>query len=156
MTSVTVGNKRARASLVREVLDSSRLDAAPGDTVLRADDICRLLAPDMRGAQQEAFVVVFLNARHRVTGTQLVSLGTLDASIVHPRDVFRAAILQSAAAVIVAHNHLSGDPEPSPEDIALTRCLAEAGRVVGVPVLDHVIIGAAGRVSLAERGILQS
>lgn len=140
--------------LVREVMDVSRAQAQSGPVATGAGDVYRLLADDMRGAQQEAFVALLLDTKLRVTGTVLVSLGTLDASIVHPRDVFREAVKRSAGAIILAHNHPSGDPEPSTEDLAVTRRLADAGRILGIAILDHVIIGASGYVSLAQRGLM--
>lgn len=140
--------------LIRDVLAATRSDVKPGSAIGRAADIYTLLEPVVRGAQQEVFVVALLDTRHRIRSTRLVSLGTLDASLVHPRDVFRWAIRGSAAAIVVAHQHPSGDPEPSLEDVALTRRLAEAGRVVGIPLLDHVIIGDGRWVSLAERGTI--
>jgi DNA repair protein RadC len=89
----------------------------------------------------ESFVALLMNTRHALVGVVEVHRGTVDASLVHPREVFRAAILANASGVILIHNHPSGDPSPSPEDRAVTRQLAQAGRVVGIPVLDHVIIG---------------
>ena len=86
---------------------------------------------------------------------QRVARGTLDASLVHPREVFRAAITEAAASVIVIHNHPSGDPTPSPEDRAVTRQLVDAGRLVGIEVLDHVVVGEGRYVSFAEAGLMQ-
>ena len=98
--------------------------------------------------------MVLLDQKHHVLRDERVSLGTLTASLVHPREVFAPAIRESAAAVAFLHNHPSGDPTPSREDRELTRRLAEAGRLMGIPVLDHVIIGEGGFVSLAEEGLL--
>jgi len=104
---------------------------------------------------REHFVLAALNVRHRVIGLHTVSIGCLTSSIVHPREVFRPAILMGAAAVVVAHNHPSGDPEPSAEDLSLTRRLASAGTLLGIQVLDHVILGGEERfVSLKERGVV--
>lgn len=107
---------------------------------------------DMHG--RETFVVVFLNARRRVTGIVPVSQGCLTSSLVHPREVFGPALSSAVAAIMVAHNHPSGDPEPSPEDVALTRRLASAGALLGVELLDHIIVGDECHVSLRARGIL--
>ena len=96
-----------------------------------------------------------LTIRHRVLGLHTVSVGCLSSSLVHPREVFKPAILAGSAALLVAHNHPSGDPEPSAEDVALTRRLAAAGTLLGIELLDHLILGEAGRfVSLRERGVL--
>ena len=103
---------------------------------------------------QERFLVFVTDVKNRPTAVVEVTTGTLDASLVHPRDVFGAAVAGAAAALILVHNHPSGDPEPSPEDIALTRRLADAGELMGIPVLDHVIVGKNRYVSLAERGVV--
>jgi DNA repair protein RadC len=108
------------------------------------EDVVRLLGPRLRGLAHEEFHVVILNTRHRVLEVRPVSRGILDASLVHPREVFGPALEARAAAVILVHNHPSGDPEPSPEDRRVTRQMAEAGDVLGIRVLDHVIIGNPG------------
>ena len=99
-------------------------------------------------------MVLLLDGRHRVLGEEIVSLGTLTASLVHPREVFRPAIRASAAALILVHNHPSGDPEPSPEDRTVTERLASAGDLLGVPVLDHVVVAERGFRSLRDDGTL--
>jgi DNA repair protein RadC len=104
----------------------------------------------MRDLQQEEFHSLLLNTQHRVIRDVLVTRGILDASLIHPREVFRPAIVESAAGVILVHNHPSGDPTPSREDRAVTRQLAEAGRAIGIPVLDHVILGEGRYVSIGE------
>lgn len=101
----------------------------------------QLVCSMLDGSPVERFGVLSLDAKHRVIGWDVVSTGTLDATIVHPREVFRTAILQNAAAVIVAHNHPSGDPNPSPDDCALTERLRQCGTLMGIDVLDHVIVG---------------
>lgn len=117
-------------------------------------DVSMLLMEELRYLQQEHFVVLLLNTKNKVIGRETISVGSLNAAVVHPREVFRAAVKRSAASVICAHNHPSGDPSPSPEDIALTHRLAEAGRLMGIEVLDHLIIGDRDYVSLKERGEL--
>ena len=116
-------------------------------------EVYDLCAPAMRDLSQEEFRVLLLNTQHAVLREITVTRGTLDASVVHPREVFRAAITESAAAMILVHNHPSGDPTPSPEDRDVTRQLAEAGRLVGIPVLDHVILGDGRYVSFVESGL---
>lgn len=103
----------------------------------------------------EVFAVLCLTVKNDLAGYHEVSRGSLTASIVHPREVFKAAILLNAATVIVAHNHPSGDPAPSPEDLALTRRLHDAGQLLGVDLLDHIVIGAHGQYfSFREAGRL--
>jgi DNA repair protein RadC len=103
---------------------------------------------------REVFAVALLTVRHRVIGLHTVSVGCLTSSLVHPREVFKPAILAGSAALVLAHNHPSGDPEPSAEDFALTRRLAAAGVLLGIEVLDHLVLGEGGRfVSLRDRGV---
>ncbi len=117
-------------------------------------DVAAVYGPLMRDLKQEVFRVVFLNTANMVIGDSVVSEGGLAASIVEPRAVFQRAILENAAALICLHNHPSGNPEPSREDIRITRQLVEAGRLLGVPVHDHLIIAGRSYTSLAERGLL--
>jgi DNA repair protein RadC len=114
-----------------------------------------MLAQYIGDADREVFVIAMLTVRHHVLGLHTVSVGCLTSSLVHPREVFKPAILAGSAAILAAHPHPSGDPEPSAEDIALTRRLAAAGQLLGIELLDHLILGEAGRfVSLRERGIV--
>jgi DNA repair protein RadC len=113
-------------------------------------DVYGLLGPRLGDLRQEQFHALLLNTRHRVVREVEITRGILDASLIHPREVFRAAVAEGAAAVILAHTHPSGDPTPSEEDRAVTRQLAAAGRTLGIPVLDHVVIGRAGFRSLAD------
>jgi DNA repair protein RadC len=108
----------------------------------------------MEDLQHEVFRVALLDAQNRLLRDRIISEGTLSASLVHPREVFKPAILESAAALILLHNHPSGDPAPSREDIRLTRQLVECGHLLDFRVHDHVIIGQTGFVSLAERGVI--
>lgn len=117
-------------------------------------DAATLMMPEMRFLAKEHFRVLLLDAKNRVFGSELVSIGTLNTSLVHPRELFRRAIQASAAAVILVHNHPSGDPTPSAEDLQLTRRLVEAGRLLGIEILDHLIIGDNRYVSLKERALL--
>ncbi len=100
----------------------------------------------------ECFVVLLLNTRRRIKGHQMVSTGTLDSTLVHPREVFRAAVIASASAILMMHNHPSGDPTPSQEDIKGTRDLVRAGQVIQIKVLDHVIVGHLTQISLRDLG----
>jgi len=123
----------------------------PGPRVASARAVHDLLADELAGLDQEAFVAVLVDGKHQLRRYEVVSLGTLTSSLVHPREVFRLAIRHAAAAVVVAHNHPSGDPEPSAEDVAVTRRLIRAGHLLGIPLLDHVVLGAGRWVSLRER-----
>ncbi|WP_339319230.1 DNA repair protein RadC [Paenibacillus sp. FSL R10-2734] len=116
------------------------------------EDAAEILTEQLRYLQKEHFVCLFLNTKNHVIGQETLSMGSLNASIVHPREVFRAAIKCSSASIICAHNHPSGDPTPSPEDISLTSRLLQAGEIVGIDVLDHLIIGDSSFVSLKEKG----
>lgn len=116
-------------------------------------DAANILIPLIGHQEQEHFVVLFLDTRNRVTDREILYKGSLNTSLVRIAEVFRGAIRRNCAAIIVAHNHPSGDPSPSPEDIALTRRLVEAGKLVEVEVLDHVVIGHNRHVSLRERGL---
>ena len=125
-----------------------------GMKISESRDVCNLLKIHFEGRPQEEFVVVFLDAKHRPTGYQVVSVGSLTLSIVHPREVFKAAVCMNAAAVICIHNHPSGDPTPSQEDRALTKRLVESGELLGIRVLDHVVMGDDRHVSFADEGWL--
>ncbi len=117
-------------------------------------DVYDRCAPEMRDLGHEEFRVLLLSTQHAITREVMVTRGVLDASVVHPREVFRVAIAENAAALLLVHNHPSGDPTPSAEDRAVTRQLADAGRVIGIPVVDHVVIGDGRFVSFADSGFL--
>jgi len=117
-------------------------------------DAARLVMEDLRYEDKEHFLVLHLDVRNRVIKTTTVSVGSLTANIAHPREVFREAVDCGAASVIVVHNHPSGDPSPSKEDRMLTKRLKDAGEIVGITVLDHLIIGAGEFVSMKEKGLL--
>ncbi len=108
---------------------------------------------DLRDKDREHFVCLHLDSRNRVTSMETVAVGTLNASLVHPREVFKAAILANAASVIVAHNHPSADVTPSSEDIALTKRLMEAGEILGIEVLDHIVVGGERFTSCKEANL---
>ncbi|MCS1351435.1 DNA repair protein RadC [Mechercharimyces sp. CAU 1602] len=119
-------------------------------------DAADYVMEEMRYLKQEHFVCLLLDTKHQILGKKTIFVGTLNASIVHPREVFREGIRRGVAAVICLHNHPSGDPTPSREDIQITHRLAEAGEVLGIPLLDHVVIGDQTYYSMKEKGILSS
>lgn len=122
--------------------------------VCSPEDVAAVYGPLMRDLEKEIFKVVMLNTANVIIGDYTTSEGGIAASIVEPRAVFKQAILDNAAAVICLHNHPSGNPEPSREDIRITRQLAEAGQLMGIPVHDHLIIAGRRHTSLAERGVM--
>jgi DNA repair protein RadC len=146
------GVGRATAARIMAALELGRRAAQePAQDRVRIrgpEDVHRLMAPRLRDLGHEEFHALLLNTQHRVLRDVIVSRGILDASLIHPREVFRPAILESAAAVILVHNHPSGDPTPSPDDRAVTRQIGRAGRTLGIRVLDHVIIGDRGWASV--------
>jgi DNA repair protein RadC len=129
-------------------------DGASGARFSAPAETARYLMPSYSARPVEVFGVLALDVRHRLVREEVVSVGCLTASLVHPREVFKVALDARAASLVLFHNHPSGDPEPSAEDIALTRRLAAAGTLMGVEVLDHLVLGAGRYVSLKERGVL--
>ena len=117
-------------------------------------DVHNLLWAEMSLLAQEQLRVLLLDRRNRVLGQRVVYQGNVFSSVVRPAEVFRPAVVESAPAVIVVHNHPSSDPTPSPEDVAITRDLSAAGKLLGIDLLDHVVIGGDGFVSLSERGLM--
>ncbi len=148
----------ARARRLAAALELGRRALACGarltEPLRGGRDVVRYLGPRMSGLRRECFHALHLDAKGRLLWEERVSEGTLTASLVHPREVFAPAILHRAAAVVVAHNHPSGDPEPSAEDRATTRRLQRAGRLLGIELLDHVIVGAGAYISFLEKGWL--
>lgn len=122
-------------------------------TIRSPKDAALYMMGEMRGLKQEHFVCLFLNMKNQVIGKETVFVGSLNSSIVHPREIFRSAIKRSAASFICLHNHPSGDPTPSSEDIQVTKRLDEAGDLMGIDMLDHIIIGDQDFISLKEKGL---
>ncbi len=118
-----------------------------------ADDAAEYVMDRLRFLKKEHFVILHLDTKHCVMGEETVSIGSLDASIVHPREIFKSAVKKSASAILCVHNHPSGDPTPSPEDVAVTRRLMEAGKLLGIDVLDHIVVGDGRFVSLKAQGL---
>lgn len=117
-------------------------------------DVAALFMEEMRCRKKEFFKVLFLNSKNEITSIEDTSIGNLNSSIVHPREVFRSAVKKGAAAIIVVHNHPSGNPLPSQNDLNITKRLTEAGELIGIPVLDHLIIGDGIFISLKEKMLM--
>ncbi|KPK03674.1 MAG: hypothetical protein AMS20_10130 [Gemmatimonas sp. SG8_28] len=152
------GMGRAKAARVAAALELGRRlageEASQGIDVGSPADVQRWCAPTLRDLPVEEFHLLTLDTQSRITRDLLITRGILNSSLVHPREVFRAAIAEAAAAVIVVHNHPSGNPMPSADDRAVTRQLVEAGRLLDVPVYDHVIVAGDRYFSFAEAGLL--
>lgn len=116
------------------------------------EDVYRRIYPKMRELKKEMFIELCLDTKNQIIKEDTISVGSLNANVVHPREVFRTALAESAAHIIVAHNHPSGDPTPSKEDVEITKKLVETGRIMGIDVLDHVIIGDGRHFSMKEAG----
>jgi DNA repair protein RadC len=130
----------------------SRLQYDDRYVIRSPEDAAKYVMEDMRFLTQEHFVSVYLNTKNQVIHKKTVFIGSLNASIVHPREVYKEALKRSAASIICIHNHPSGDPTPSREDIEVTKRLAECGKIIGIELLDHLIIGEQKYVSLKEKG----
>jgi len=126
----------------------------PQDQFSSSRDIFKHFHQQLSRQKQEQFIIVLLDNKHRYLAEEDVSKGILNKSLVHPREVFASAIEHRAAAMICIHNHPSGDPEPSQEDLRITERLVEVGKLVGIPVLDHVIVGNESYTSFADKGLL--
>ncbi|MBC8103460.1 MAG: DNA repair protein RadC [Cytophagales bacterium] len=148
----------AKAAQIKAAIEFGRrlVAASPEERpkIRSPRDIYDLLAPALRDEKREHFVAVLMDTKGGVLRTRTVSVGDLSSSLVHPREVFAEAIRYSAASIIVVHNHPSGDPSPSPEDAAVTRRLVEAGELLGIEVLDHIVLGDGRWVSLKEKGLM--
>ncbi|HEY7529711.1 MAG TPA: DNA repair protein RadC, partial [Gemmatimonadota bacterium] len=153
-----VGLGAARAAALAAAFELgrrlARAEALPRDEILTPPSAYAYLAPRLRDAREERFVALLLDTRSRVFREVTISVGSLNASIVHPREVFRTAMAHGAAAILLAHNHPSGDPRPSREDRDLTRTLVDAGKLLDVPVYDHVVVAAEGYFSFREAGLI--
>jgi DNA repair protein RadC len=144
---------KASVELARRAAKSSD---DPPLAVETAEAAAEILRPALLDKKKEHFVALLLDSRHHLIRLSPIAIGSLSASLVHPRELFKEAIAASAAAVIIAHNHPSGDPEPSDHDLVLTKRLVQAGKLLGIEVLDHLILGSRARnpVSLKARGVI--
>ena len=154
----TKGIGQAKSAELQAVFEIARRFAQrtlrSGDRFTSPDEVYRHFLPRLRDHKREVFLALLLDSKNRLLREVQISEGSLTASIVHPREVFAAVVRDSAAAVLLVHNHPSGDPTPSREDREITLRLKEAGELMGVRVLDHIIIGDEGYVSFADRGLL--
>lgn len=152
------GIGRVKAVQLKAVIQLAKRIAASGYQdkmcISSPADVSKFLMEDMRYLKQEHFKIIMLNVKNHVLKHVDITIGTLNASIVHPRDVFSEPIRVKCASVILVHNHPSGDPAPSHEDIEVTKRIVEAGKILGIDVLDHIIIGDGKYVSLKEKGII--
>ena len=154
--------KAAQLKAIQEIarrLDDPDYNRPAGPVVKGPDEALRAVKPKLKGKKKEHFYTVLLDTRGRVIGTHEVSMGSLDSSIVHPREALQSAVFQkaikgTAASVIFVHNHPSGDPRPSDEDIKLTKRLVEAGNIVGIEVLDHLIVCDSDYISMKAKGLM--
>ena len=154
----TKGIGPAKAAQIKAALElSKRLEADVGEKpkpVLKSpEDVAAVMRSKLKGKKKEHFWVLCLDTRNKLINWKQVSIGSLDTSIVHPREVFKEAVSSSAASVIFVHNHPSGDPEPSKEDIELTKRLAKAGEIIGIDVLDHIIVCDKSHLSLKAKNL---
>ncbi len=152
------GVGRARAAQLLAAAELGRRLWPDGDAtpLVRGPESVYELTRDIRAMNREHFVGFYLNSRNQVLRREIISIGSLNASIVHPREVFLPAVAMSAASVVLAHNHPSGDPTPSEEDLAITRRLLEAGRILGIDLLDHVVVARDSYASFKERRLLRA
>lgn len=126
----------------------------PCPKIRSSKDVYRLISPRLRDMKKEAFMALYLDTKNHLIREETVSIGSLNVSVVHPREVFRSAVQESAAALILVHNHPSGDPNPSNDDIDITKEMVMAGKLMGIEVLDHIIIGNSSFISLKEKGLM--
>ncbi len=147
------GRDAARMSALNEYARRMR-NTDPRPVIDSARAVAGIIPASVREAKKEHFLILCLNARRQLIHQETVSIGTLSASLVHPRECFSPAILHAAAAVVCVHNHPSGDPTPSSEDRDVTRRLQRAGELLGIPLADHVVVSASGFFSFREHGIL--
>lgn len=148
----------AKGSQIKAVVELSRrfafINNQDKNLIERPEDVSNLLMPELRFSSQEIFKIILINMRNQIIAIPCISKGGLTNSVVHPREVFREAIKRSSAAIILVHNHPSGSPDPSQEDINITKRLIKTGKIVGIEVLDHIVIGDGNFISMREKGLI--
>lgn len=145
----------AEISLIRlEIVTEHRMGVGLPDPIRSAADVLPMLE-DLQARDRETFVCIHLNVRNQVNAMEVIAVGCLGQTLIHPREVFKAAVLRNSAGIILAHNHPSGNPDPSTDDLAMTKRIVAAGELLGIEVLDHLIVSASGRyMSMKEKGMI--
>lgn len=150
------GIKEGKASQIAACFEIARrletFDEVEKPKISSPEDVYRRIYPRVREQKKELFIEICLDTKNQIIREEIISVGSLNANVVHPREVFKIALAESAAHIIVAHNHPSGDPTPSTEDIEITKKLAETGNIMGITLLDHVVIGDGRHFSMKEAG----
>jgi len=147
--------KAAQIKACFELGKREDLEPEPRDfDIKNPESVVKAIRSSIKDKAKEHFKLILLNPRNKIIGISTISIGTLNASLVHPREVFKDAIVHSAASVVLAHNHPSGDPEPSEDDINITKKLVDSGKLLGIEVLDHIVIGKDNFCSFKERGLI--
>jgi len=150
------GIKESKATQISACFEIARrlesFNSVEKPKISSPEDVYRRLFPRMRELKKEMFIELCLDTKNQILKEEVISVGSLNTNVVHPREVFKLALAESAAHIIVAHNHPSGDPTPSREDIEITKKLVETGNIMGITVLDHVIIGDGRHFSMKEAG----
>jgi DNA repair protein RadC len=148
----------AKAAQIKACFELAKRENLEADEesfdIKNPEAVFKLMSSSIKDKAKEHFKLILLNSRNKKIGLSTISIGTLTTSLVHPREVFKDAITHSAASVILAHNHPSGDPEPSEDDLKITRKLVESGKILGVEVIDHIIIGKTNFYSFREKGLI--
>jgi len=148
----------AKAAQIKASFELGRREDLEPETInfdiKNPESVVKAIRASIKDKAKEHFKLILLNPRNKIIGISTISIGTLNASLVHPREVFKDAIAHSAASVVLAHNHPSGDPEPSEDDLTITKRLIEAGKILGVEVIDHLIVGKNGFFSFKAKGLV--
>ena len=157
--AVLLNALRINLSLLGEIAMRYEVETQPErsdapTSVTTPKDVHRLLAPEMSGLAQEQLRVLLLNTKNEVVGQRVVYQGNVNSSMIRPAEVLRPAVMDAVPSIIVSHNHPSQDPNPSPEDVACTRDLSQAAKLLGIDLIDHIVIGGDRFVSLKERGLM--
>lgn len=142
-----------KASQILSIIELTKRFSADASEIFSAEDVFKLCA-DIRESKKEHFAAFYLDTQNRLIERQIISIGTLNASLVHPREVFEPAVVRHAASIVVVHNHPSGNTEPSEEDREVTRRLREAGNILGIELSDHVIVAKTGFFSFQQKNLL--
>lgn len=157
LTSIKGIGKCKAAQIISTLELSKRISASKGESKMKITspkDVTNILMEEMRYLKKEYFKIILLDTKNQIISINDISVGSLNSSIVHPREVFNVAIKRSSASIILVHNHPSGDPAPSKEDINVTKRLNQCGDIIGIKVLDHIIIGDGNYISLKEKSVI--